>query len=292
MIRRIAFLGTPEISTYTLRFLADEGYQIPIVVTGEDKRRGRGATLSPSPVKALANELGLRVSHDPKELLEVDFDLAVVVAYGKLISEELLNKGLFVNLHFSLLPRWRGAAPMERAILEGDDETGICVMKLVKELDAGPIYQMRRMKLEEDVTLSDLALQLSRMANEALGAELSRGEQAFKEAIEQVGDAVYARKLSVDELRIDWTASSEEILRKVRLERAWTTLDGVRFKIIGASEAKFEGGALEPGKLSGVMVGTGSGVIALEVVQPANKRAMSASEWTNGMQNAEDLRFA
>lgn len=291
MIKKIAFLGTPGISRSTLRFLVESGYEIPVVVTGEDKKRGRGSNLTPSPVKELAEELGLRVGHDPRVLLEMDFDLAVVVAYGRLISDALLGKGLFVNLHFSLLPRWRGAAPMERAILAGDTETGVCVMKLVKELDAGPIFQVRRMPLDDEITLAELAGELSKLANEALGAELSLGEQAFKSPAEQVGEPTYAHKLTGDDLRIDWSASSSEVLRKVRLGRAWTTLDGSRFKIFAAVRIVNGEAGLGAGRISGIHAGTGDGVIELRSVQPENKRRMEAKEWMHGMKHFEDLRF-
>lgn len=291
MIKKIAFLGTPEISGSTLRYLIDAGYEVPIVVTGEDKKRGRGSALTASPVKELALQLNLNVSHDPKALLDVDFDLAVVVAYGRLISDTLLNKGLFANLHFSLLPRWRGAAPMERAILAGDSETGICVMKLVKELDAGPVYQTRRFPLDHEITLDQLARRLSALANEALGAELALGEAAFSSPADQVGEPTYAHKLTVEDLRIDWAASSDEVMRKIRLGRAWTTLHGARFKIFAAADFTAGEVALGQGGVSGVLVGTGSGAVELKSVQPENKRVMEARDWSNGMKHVEGLRF-
>ncbi|TAN30141.1 MAG: methionyl-tRNA formyltransferase [Actinomycetota bacterium] len=291
MIRKIAFLGTPEISKSTLSYIVNSGYEIPIVITGEDKKRGRGSSMTPSPVKELAGELGIKVSHDPTILLDTEFDLAVVVAYGKLISDALLKQGLFVNLHFSLLPRWRGAAPMERAILAGDEETGICVMKLVKELDAGPLYQVRRMPLNGEITLSELSDQLSRLANEALGDELAKGDGAFVTAAEQVGEPTYAHKLSVDDLRIDWEVSCEEVLRKIRLGRAWTTLHGSRFKIFSAVVSQGNSLGLSPGEISGTMVGTASGVVELKSLQPPNKRVMTAKDWMNGMKRAQGLRF-
>lgn len=291
MIRKIAFLGTPQISTSTLAFLVDAGYEVPVVVTGEDKKRGRGSALTPSPVKVLANELGIEVSHDPKILLAKEFDLAVVVAYGKLISDALLGKGLFINLHFSLLPRWRGAAPMERAILAGDPETGICVMNLVSELDAGPIYQTRRMSLDSAMTLDDLSKTLSQLANEALGSELLLGEEAFARATPQVGEPTYAHKLTVGNLRIDWEQTSDEVLRKIRLGRAWTTLEGSRFKIFAATQSSENLLGLIPGQISGTAVGTGSGIVELQLVQPENKRVMSAKDWSNGTKNARGFHF-
>lgn len=283
MINKIAFLGTPEISTTTLRFLFDKGYQIPLVVTGADKKRGRGSALSPSPVSSLASELGLQISHQPKDLLEVEFDLAVVVAYGRLISEELLSKGLFVNLHFSLLPRWRGAAPMERAILSGDEKTGISVMRLVKELDAGPIYRMRETPLTEEMTLSDLSAQLSDMANGALWEELSLGERAFSNPKPQLGEVTYAHKLTADDLRIDWSGRAKEEIRKVRVGKAWSTFEGKRIKILSAEAIKDNLG-IAPGHFVGDLVATSGGAMRLLRVQPENKREMDAQAWLNGIQ--------
>lgn len=283
MIKKIAFLGTPEISTSTLRFLFDKGYEIPIVVTGADKKRGRGSALSPSPVSKLATELGLAVSHQPKDLLEVQFDLAVVVAYGRLISEDLLSKGLFINLHFSLLPRWRGAAPMERALLSGDEETGVSVMQLVKELDAGPIYQMREARLTEEVTLSELSTQLSDMANDAMWEELSLGESAFSNPKPQLGEPTYAHKLTPDDLRIDWAGRAKQEIRKVRVGRAWSTFDGKRIKILSA-EAVQDNLDLAPGQFLGDLVATSEGAVRLLRVQPENKREMDALDWLNGIQ--------
>lgn len=291
MIRRIAFLGTPQISTTTLKFLIDKGYEVPLVVTGEDKKRGRGSALTPSPVSEVASELGLRVTHQPRDLLDIDFDLAVVVAYGKLISEELLSKGLFVNLHFSLLPRWRGAAPMERAILSGDDKTGVCVMRLVKELDAGPIYQVREYPLDQQISLNDLAMDLANLANNALDEELGKGKAAFRDSMEQMGEPTYAHKLIQDDLRIDWKNSAPVEMRKIRIGRAWAILDSARFKILAAKLA-IDGPSLAPGELSGDQVGTGSGNIVLEKVQPENKRAMDVKDWLNGVGKDHKIIFS
>lgn len=290
MIKKIAFLGTPAISTNTLQFLVESGYEIPLVITGADKKRGRGSVLSPSPVASLASEMGLAISHDPLDLHSVDFDLAVVVAYGRLIPQPLLDKGLFVNLHFSLLPKWRGAAPMERAILAGDDMTGVCVMKLVKELDAGPIFRVRRVPLDDVITLENLSRRLSSIANEALGAELALGVDAFREAEDQIGEPTYAHKLTVDDVRIDWSASAVEVLRKVRIGRAWTTLEGQRVKILEAVVSE-DDPALAVGEISGRYVGTGQGAVQLSTVQPENRRAMEVRAWINGLNHLEKPFF-
>lgn len=290
MIRKIAFLGTPQISTSTLVALVEAGYDVPLVITGADKKRGRGSGLTPSPVAIVAKDLGIPVSHDPIELVGQDFDLAVVVAYGRLISDALLAKHLYVNLHFSLLPRWRGAAPMERAILSGDGETGVSVMQLVKELDAGPVYARAQVALDDRVTLSQLATTLSSVANKALLNELDRGDEAFSEPVDQVGEATYARKLTSQDLRIDWKQSAPECLRRIRLERAWTTFGGSRFKILEA-QVSDSSADLAPGQMEGVRVGTGSTSLSLVSVQPENKRVMQATEWIRGLQKSQPITF-
>ncbi|MFM7082969.1 MAG: methionyl-tRNA formyltransferase, partial [Actinomycetota bacterium] len=129
-VRRIVYLGTPEMAVAPLRALVDAGVEVALVVTRADKRRGRGSALSPSPVKALALELGLPVSHELDDATKVGAALGVVVAYGRIIPLRVLSQLPMINVHFSLLPRWRGAAPVERALLAGDDETGICIMRV------------------------------------------------------------------------------------------------------------------------------------------------------------------
>ena len=142
--RRLVYLGTPALAVAPLRALHAAGYDIPLVVSAPDRRRGRGGATMPSPVKAAALELGLDVTADPDDVLDVDADLGVVVAYGRLIKPHLLEALPFVNLHFSLLPRWRGAAPVERAILAGDDVTGVCLMAVEEDLDTGGVYASTR----------------------------------------------------------------------------------------------------------------------------------------------------
>ncbi len=141
---RLAYLGTPDMAVPPLRALVEAGHDIALCVTRPDSRRGRGKEETPSPVKLAATELGLPVTHTMDDLTTVGVDLAVVVAYGRIIPVRLLEQIPMVNLHFSLLPRWRGAAPVERAILAGDRETGVCLMKVEEGLDTGPVYAVRR----------------------------------------------------------------------------------------------------------------------------------------------------
>ena len=137
---KIVFFGSPDASVATLRALHAASHEVVLVVSGADKRRGRGKTLTPTPVKAAALELGLAVTDELQDVMDVSADLGVVVAYGRIIRPEMLAHLQMVNLHFSLLPRWRGAAPVERAILAGDTVTGVCVMAVEEGLDTGGVY--------------------------------------------------------------------------------------------------------------------------------------------------------
>ncbi len=164
---RLAYLGTPEMAVPPLRALVAAGHDIALCVTRPDRRRGRGTAQTPSPVKAAATELGLTVSHDMDDLTSAGVELAVVVAYGRIIPARLLEQVPMVNLHFSLLPRWRGAAPVERAILAGDTQTGVCLMKVEEGLDTGPVYAVRTVPLDDEVTLDDLRGELVTVGSRA-----------------------------------------------------------------------------------------------------------------------------
>ncbi len=153
---RLVFLGTPEAAVQPLRTLVRAGHDVALVVTRPDKRRGRGAALVPSPVKAAATELGLPVTDSLDDAVGVGAELGVVVAYGRIIPVAVLDRLPMVNLHFSLLPRWRGAAPVERAILEGDAETGVCLMAVEAGLDTGAIYAEVATAIDEDETADEL----------------------------------------------------------------------------------------------------------------------------------------
>jgi methionyl-tRNA formyltransferase len=161
---KLVYLGTPEMAVPPLRALVDAGHEVVLVVTRVDKRRGRGSGVSPSPVKAAALELGLPVSHDVDDAIvaaqEQGAELGVVVAFGQIIKPHVLDVLPMVNLHFSLLPRWRGAAPVERALLAGDEVTGVCVMALEEGLDTGGVYARREVPIGPETTAAELRGQL------------------------------------------------------------------------------------------------------------------------------------
>ena len=269
---RVAYLGTPEMAVPTLRALVDAGHEVALVVTAADKRRGRGSTLLPSPVKAAAVELGLPVTHRIDDLLDLDPlpELGVVVAYGRLIKPHVFEAVPMINVHFSLLPRWRGAAPLERAILAGDDRTGVCVMDIEEGLDTGGVYRCVEVAIDPDASIDELR-----------GELVEKGTQLILEVLEaglgtpapQSGEPVYAHKISPAERELDWTQPAVDLHRRVRVGEAWTTHRGKRLKIWRT--------ALPAG--TGVVVPTGTEPIELVEVQPEGKPRMAAPAWANGV---------
>jgi len=260
---RLVYLGTPALAVPPLEALVAAGHDVVLVVTGADKRRGRGNETSPSPVKQSATRLGIAVSHVVDDVTTVDADLGVVVAFGRLIKPHVLAELAMVNLHFSLLPRWRGAAPVERALLAGDTVTGVCVMAVEEGLDTGGVYARVEVPIGPTTTLDELRDELVQVGTRLLVDTLDSG---LGEPEPQRGEVTYASKVDPAELRIDWSRPPDEIDRLVRLGGAWTTFHGARVKI---NAAELDGGALVP-----------------RVVQPEGKRPMSYTAWHNGARPA------
>ncbi len=285
-ITRIVYLGTPEVAVPPLRALHAAGFEIPLVVTRADKRRGRGSTLHPSPVKAAAIELGIPVSTDVDDALGVGADLGVVVAFGRLIKPHVLAELPMVNLHFSLLPRWRGAAPVERALLEGDAETGVCVMQVAEGLDTGDIYRTVTVPIPADATLDSLRGYLVDVGTETLLEALEHG---LGPGEPQTGEPVYAAKIERDEYRLDMTKPAADIDRLIRLGGAWAEFRSKRFKIWSATPTERDD--LAPGAFDGVLLGTGTVALELVEVQPEGKPRMDARSWANGAQPTSDERL-
>jgi methionyl-tRNA formyltransferase len=294
--RRLVFFGTPDDAVAALEALEAAGFDIALVVTRADKRRGRGAMLTPSPVKAAAARLGRPVSHRVDDALAVGADLGVVVAFGQIVKRPVLEVLPMVNVHFSLLPRWRGAAPVERALLAGEDITGVCLMQLEEGLDTGPVFGCRSVPIGPRVTAGELRAELA-----ALGAELLVGQlrDGLRDPVPQQGEVTYAAKISADELAIDWSRPAVELDRLVRVGGAWTTFRHKRLKVVAAepiASAAHDPGQLagepiaiaahEPGQLAGVDVACGEGAVRLVVVQPEGRAPMSAEAWRNGARPA------
>jgi methionyl-tRNA formyltransferase len=282
LIQRIAYLGTPDTAVPPLEALAAAGFEIALVVSGPDKRRGRGSRLQPSPVKAAALALGLPVTDRIDDLLDLDLDLAVVVAYGRLVKPHILDHVSMVNLHFSLLPRWRGAAPVERALLAGDDRTGVCLMALEEGLDTGGVYRRVERPIQPDDTLVSLRSDLVRIGSQMLVAALREG---LGDPEPQVGEPTYAKKIQPEELHLDLEDPAVLVDRVIRLGRAWTTAEGARLRIWEA-DVLVDRHDLDPGELaidrSEIVLGCGQGAIALVTVQPEGRARMTARAWVNG----------
>lgn len=279
------FLGTPAAAVPPLRALVDAGWPVDLVVSRADKRRRRNKPPEPSPVKAAALELGLTVTDRLEDVLSTDADLGVVVAYGRIIPTDLLERLPMVNVHFSLLPRWRGAAPVERAILAGDRETGVCVMQVAPELDAGAVYSRVTVPVGSD-PLSALRDRLVDEGTDLLTRTLADG---LGPPEPQVGEVTYAEKIEPDDLRLDWSASGEEVGRLVRLERAWTMFRGDRLRVLEVEPVTAPG--LAPGALDGPVVGTHDGAVRLVRVQPAGRGAMDGADWARGARPTDGERF-
>ncbi len=285
--RRLVFMGSPEVAVGTLRALVDAGFEVVLVVSRADRRRGRGGRLSPSPVKAAALELGLPTSEDAYQAARVGAELAVVVAYGRLIKPDLLAQLPFVNLHFSLLPRWRGAAPVERALLAGDERTGVCVMAMDEGLDTGPVYRRAEVVVETEDTVTSLGSRLAERGTALLLACLAEG---FGSPQPQQGEAVYAAKIDPAELRLDWQRPAWSLARTVALGRAWTTFRSKRLLVHDAVAVGDEGAAGDPSTEPGTMmrvagavrVGTGQGWLELRQLQPEGRARQGAAAWCNG----------
>jgi methionyl-tRNA formyltransferase len=270
--RRLVFLGTPEFATLPLRALVDAGRDIALVVSQPDKRRGRGGRLLPSPVKQAALDLGLPVSDRVDDVLDTGADLGVVAAFGRLIRPHVLERLPMANLHFSLLPRWRGAAPVERAILAGDERTGVDLMVIEEGLDTGGVYARAEVPIDPDETADELRARLAALGTDLLLANLRDG---LPEPKPQQGEPTYAHKIGPAELRIDWDRPAVDIHRLVRIGGAWTTFRGHRLKVWRT--------ALGPAGPDGIEMPAGDGAIHLVEVQPEGRRRIPARAWAHGV---------
>ena len=297
---RVVFAGTPEVALPALRAVAASRHELVAVVTRPDARQGRSKRLVPSPVASWAETQGIETLKPASpsapdfatRLRELAPDCCPVVAYGALIPEDVLaipSHG-WVNVHFSLLPAWRGAAPVQRGILAGDNEIGITIFDLVPALDAGDIYLQESSPLADTETSGEVLTRLAHRGAGLLVQVLDAIESGAATAEPQpTAGITLAPKLTVADAQIDWTRSAVEIDRLIRACNpnpvAWTTHRSERFKVhLGRAQA---GTILAPGVIDvgrhTVNVGTSRGVIELITVQPAGKRAMPAADWGRGL---------
>jgi methionyl-tRNA formyltransferase len=289
---RLVFFGTPVDAVPALQALHAAGHEIALVVTQPDRRRGRGSEPSASPVKLAARELELpvltpeRSSEVVGDVAKSGADLGVVVAFGQLLPEALLDAVPhgFVNVHFSLLPRWRGAAPVERAMLANDAETGVCIMALEQGLDTGPIYARAVCPIAGHETAGELRARLAALGTDLLVTTLPVVPTTVPSP--QVGTPTYAEKLNVEEFELDWEQSAVDLARVVRSGNprpgAWTTDHGSRLKIWRARPLSASVDE-PPGTVFGhTRVATGEGALELVEVQPEGRRVMAANAWLAG----------
>ncbi|HEX7169031.1 MAG TPA: methionyl-tRNA formyltransferase [Acidimicrobiales bacterium] len=285
---RLAYLGTPAAAVPPLEALVAAGHDVAVVVSQPDKRRGRGGVTMPTPVKAAAERLALPVTDRVDDVLDADVELGVVVAFGRLIKPHVLDRVPMVNLHFSLLPRWRGAAPVERAILAGDDVTGVCLMQLEEGLDTGPVYATEVVDIAQDETADELRARLVAVGTRLLVDQLASPLAAPKP---QEGEPTYAAKIDAAELRIDWAKPRDEVLRLVRVGRAWTTFRGKRLLVARAAPGE-RTASLPPGSLTTTHVVCGDGAtIELLEVQPEGKQKQPAADWWRGARATQAERL-
>ena len=295
---RILFAGTPEVALPSLRALADSAHSVAAVLTRPDAPAGRRRRPSPSPVAVLADELGFPVlkpvgpdAELVAQIRALDLDAAVVVAFGMLLPQPLLDAvpGGWLNLHFSLLPRWRGAAPVQRAILAGDQVTGATVFRIIKQLDAGPVFRSEPTPIGATETSGELLSRLAGSGVHLLLAALDDLAAGRKPHPQDATGIVLAAKLAPDEMRLDWAQPADNLLRTIRAASpepgAWTTLAGRRFAILAARPdpqgPRLAGGELQADRRH-LWVGTGSGTLELVRVQAFGKKAMLAADWARG----------
>jgi len=284
-VDRVVLLGTPDLAVVTAEALSVAGIAIDHVVTRIDKRRGRGGAVSPSPLKVWALDHGVPVSHHAADLLELPDRprLGVVVAYGALIKSDVLARVPLVNLHFSLLPRWRGAAPVERCILALDTESGVDLMRIEEGLDTGDVFDERRVPVDPArTTAAELRGELVKVGADMLVENLRRGLGSPRP---QSGEVSHAAKITPDDLRLRFADPTMRSLARVRVGGAWCEFRGRRLKVARAElrrETPFGVAGSCRVASDGVDVATGDGVLRLLEVQPEGKTIMSAVDWANG----------
>ena len=299
---RILFWGTPDFAVPSLRALANDGVEIVGVVTQPDRPAGRGRRVKMSPVKEEALALGHEVlapirpqgQEFIEQITELRPDLSVVVAYGHILKPEILDLPSLgsVNVHASLLPQLRGAAPVNWAIIRGHEQTGVTVMRMVEAMDAGPIIHQLSEPISDEDSASELMSRLSELGSLALREALGSIKRGDTEEREQLEDAVsYAPKVDRKSARIDWTLSANEVALLIRgmdaTPGAWSELAGMPIKffrpsLVPESEFSQPGAVVRADPEQGLVISTSSGGVSVSEVQPAGRQRMSTLDWING----------
>ena len=294
----LVFAGSPAAAVPSLRALAGSEHRVDTVITREDSPQGRRGTLTETSVARAATELGIPVIRSNRlagaateAVTALAPDLGVIVAYGGLVREPLLSTPRlgWINLHFSLLPRWRGAAPVQRAIMAGDDLTGASVFRLVPELDAGDVFGQLTQPIGALETAGHLLGSLAATGADLLLRVVDNLADGTARAEPQSGDVTFAPKLVLEDGRIDWSADAVTVANLIRgvtpEPGAFTTLDGARLKVLDAAVAR-DAPRLAPGEFGTntrrLLAGTATHPIELVTVQPAGKKPMAAADWWRG----------
>lgn len=290
---RLAVAASPKVAIASLEALSASHHQIVRVFSQPDRPAGRGKGVTPTPVAEWALARGYELIR-PESSAELrpflgDVDCVITIGYGVLLPENLLNipQYGFLNLHFSLLPRWRGAAPVQRAIEAGDSLTGVTVFKLDAGMDTGPIYTSLRFALDDDITSDELFTELGELGEVALLETLEKIENGVKPTPQPIDGATKARKLSREEGRIDWGQSADAVSAKIRAftsnPGAWTNFRGFAIKI---AQPKVSSITLSPGTISviekKVYIGTATHALEIGLITSPGKSALPASAWANG----------
>ena len=296
MALKIIFMGTPDFAVPILKSIYKSNHKILEVYTQSPKKRDRGQKIFNSPIHECAEQLNLKVRHpislettdELDHFKSLDPDLAMVVAYGKILPKKLLNldKILFINLHASILPRWRGAAPIQRAIMNMDKETGVSIMKIVEKLDAGPVMLKSKIKLSKDSNFTEVSKQMMDIGSKLIIEALDKIEIGKAKFVSQNENEVsYAKKINKEESKIDWREKADRIIAKINSLNpspgCWFKFSGSRIKIIKAKEVKVTG---NPGEVldNELTVGCFENAIQILELQKEGKKKISTKEFLKG----------
>ena len=291
---KLVFMGTPNFSVPTLKALAQSNHQICAVYSQPPRPAGRGKKLRLSDVHKEALDLGLTV-HNPTSFKsdkdrtifrKLKADIAIVVAYGLILPNQILSAPKFgcLNIHASLLPRWRGAAPIQRAIMEGDDETGVCIMKMEEGLDTGPVLSSRKIQIKENDNAKILSERLSLVGSKLI-VEVLDALSEFKAYSQSAAGVTYARKIEKSETKIDWSLPAKTINRKIRalypFPGAWTEINGERIKLLASKVINKEN---EPGMIldKGFSIACGQKAVEITEAQRPGKSAQKSDVFLRG----------
>ena len=296
-MKKIVFMGTPLFAVPILKSIFQKGYEIPLVYTQPPSKSNRGYKLSKSPIHIFCEENNLNIRtpenfnkiEDEKKVLEkIEADMALVVAYGQILPESILNvcKKGFINIHASLLPKLRGAAPIQRSIMNLDNETGVSIMQINEKLDQGKVYSQHKIKINKDDNAEDLSIKLSNLAAKKIVYDIEGIFENKKKFFEQDhSKATYANKIKKEEGRIDWNDQAEKIIGKINglypVPGAWFYFDGVRYKILKASVSK---NSATPGTVidDDIEVSCGTNSIKILEIQREGKKIQNIKDFILG----------